>query len=310
MYPAITKVNHNISISQDRLSLCHHIQGTKKYFPMDVNKPTYPSNWPSNPFHAGEVQVQQRYPGLQDQVMSYAPKFIRPFMPDQHRLFYEAQPFLVAAARDERGRLWSTLLTHPTGTSGFVTSPAPESLLIQTRLLKGDALSHSFIDGSDLGLLGIEFESKRRNRVNGRVNSTSEPSDKGIITLSFKVDQAFGNCPQYIKPRKWWSLRATDRETSDTDAYALRPIKSSKHLSPSQINEIRRAETIFIASGYRGESDDPRYGNDASHRGGPAGFVRVLSKNKLILPDFSGNKHFNTIGNLVKDPSLGTSVTR
>jgi ferredoxin-NADP reductase len=44
---------------------------------------------------------------------------------------------------------------------------------------------------------------------------------------------------------------------------------------------------------------------DASHRGGERGFVRVANDRRLEFPDYAGNNHFNTIGNLVLDPRAG-----
>jgi predicted pyridoxine 5'-phosphate oxidase superfamily flavin-nucleotide-binding protein len=44
---------------------------------------------------------------------------------------------------------------------------------------------------------------------------------------------------------------------------------------------------------------------DASHRGGPAGFVDVVDGRTLRFPDYAGNDHFNTFGNLIRDPRIG-----
>jgi len=44
---------------------------------------------------------------------------------------------------------------------------------------------------------------------------------------------------------------------------------------------------------------------DASHRGGEPGFVEIVNETQIRFPDFAGNNHFNTIGNLVLDPSAG-----
>jgi hypothetical protein len=40
---------------------------------------------------------------------------------------------------------------------------------------------------------------------------------------------------------------------------------------------------------------------DISHRGGRLGFVRV-DGDVLTIPDFSGNRHFNTLGNFLVPP--------
>ncbi|MDC0993993.1 pyridoxamine 5'-phosphate oxidase family protein [bacterium] len=45
-------------------------------------------------------------------------------------------------------------------------------------------------------------------------------------------------------------------------------------------------------------------GADISHRGGAPGFVYVQDKSCLILPDYSGNKYFNTIGNVLLNPQV------
>jgi predicted pyridoxine 5'-phosphate oxidase superfamily flavin-nucleotide-binding protein len=89
-----------------------------------------------------------------------------PLTLDEHRAFYTALPFLVTAARDAQGRPWTTLLTGP---DGFVTSPDPRSLVIDARAVAGDALEGALTAGSDIGILGIELATRRRNRVNGRV---------------------------------------------------------------------------------------------------------------------------------------------
>jgi hypothetical protein len=41
---------------------------------------------------------------------------------------------------------------------------------------------------------------------------------------------------------------------------------------------------------------------DISHRGGPPGFVTLGSNGDLIVPDYRGNRYFNTLGNLLGDP--------
>ncbi len=54
----------------------------------------------------------------------------------------------------------------------------------------------------------------------------------------------------------------------------------------------------------RAAPDEPEGGVDISHRGGEPGFVR-LSGSTLTVPDFSGNRYFNTLGNLVASPRAG-----
>jgi len=246
---------------------------------MDV--PAAPS-----PFHAGEHAVQTRL-GVRDRIEPWARGAVRPALPPQHREFYEQLPFLVAAARDERGRPWATLLT---GRPGFARAPDPRRLEIDARPVPGDALHGALPPGADLGLLGIELHTRRRNRVNGRV----QPTANGGLALA--VDQSFGNCPQYITERQWQWVEPP------------RPPAPPRHharLSAEHTAWIRGADTLFIATGHRGPGHDARFGMDASHRGGSPGFIGVPDDRTLLIPDYAGNNFFNTIGNLVVDPRAG-----
>ncbi|HEY6179815.1 MAG TPA: pyridoxamine 5'-phosphate oxidase family protein, partial [Kofleriaceae bacterium] len=62
---------------------------------------------------------------------------------------------------------------------------------------------------------------------------------------------------------------------------------------------IARADTFFVATAAR--TGEPTGGVDISHRGGPPGFVRVVG-DTLTIPDYPGNRYFNTLGNLVSEP--------
>jgi len=237
-------------------------------------------------FHEGERRVQARL-GVRA-IERFAEKAIRPFLPDQHRVFYGRLPFLVAAARDAEGRPWVTLLA---GEPGFVRSPDERTLAIEARPGAGDPLQRAFVTGADLGLLGIELSTRRRNRVNGRIVSHD---DEGFV---FAVDQSFGNCPKYIRERAW---------QPGPVAEPLH-VKRSDALDPDQRRRIAEADTFFIASGHRGEGEAATFGMDASHRGGAAGFVRVDGGGRIVFPDYSGNHFFNTIGNLMVDPRVGVT---
>ncbi len=117
-----------------------------------------------SPFHPGEREMQQRM-GLCD-TENWARKGVRDHLPEQHQAFHTALPFLVVAARDAWGRPWATL---PSGPEGFVAAPDPRSLVIDADPVRGDALEGALTAGADLGILGIELASRRRNRVNGRI---------------------------------------------------------------------------------------------------------------------------------------------
>ncbi len=239
-----------------------------------------------SPFHAGETAVQERL-GVRERIEPWARRVVRPFLPEEHRRFYEAQPFLVAAARDAAGRPWVTLLT---GAPGFVATPDDRTLQIDVAALPaGDPLSAALTAGAELGLLGIEFESRRRNRVNGTVTAVGEGG------IEVQVGQSFGNCPQHIVPRRWERVSPT----------GAAEVYLGQRLDQAAKAAIEAAETFFIASGHRGDGSQPSDGMDASHRGGPRGFVVVEDERTIVFPDYAGNNHFNTVGNLVIEPAVG-----
>ena len=219
-------------------------------------------------------------------IETWARKVIRSYLPEQHRAFYTSQPFLIVSARDGAGRPWATLLE---GEGGFVSSPDTKTLSIHATPVKGDALEVAFFSGADVGILGIELATRRRNRVNGHIVS------REMEQINFEIDQSFGNCPQYIREREYW--RSPD---APMPSLSLAP-----SLTASQTDWINSADTFFIASGYRGEGEDAAFGMDVSHRGGERGFVEVLDNRHIRFPDYAGNNHYNTLGNLVLDPRAG-----
>ena len=237
-----------------------------------------------SPFHEGERRVQERF-GERD-IERWARGAIRDQMPEQHRTFFEEQPFLIASARDAKERPWATLIE---GAPGFVRSPDPRSLQINAKLVEGDPLEGALTAGSDIGLLGIELATRRRNRVNGTVVAT------GGNGIRFKVGQSFGNCPQYIREREFsWSPH-TPAGT----------VKRGPNLTALQQDWVRSADTFFIATGHRGEGENDAFGMDVSHRGGERGFVEIIDPRTLRFPDYAGNRHYNTLGNILLDARAG-----
>jgi ferredoxin-NADP reductase/predicted pyridoxine 5'-phosphate oxidase superfamily flavin-nucleotide-binding protein len=239
-----------------------------------------------SPFHAGEQAVQTRL-GVRETIEPWARQVVRPHMTSEQREFYASLPYLVAAARDTSDRPWVTILAAQ---PGFAKATSPETLEVSLRPHPKDALSRAFSVGSDVGILGIDLATRRRNRMNGRVASVRTAG------FSLAVDQAFGNCPQFITERAW---------TSAAEAPPAGAAVQHRSISAELAHWIESSDTFFIASGHRGEGDDPAFGMDASHRGGVPGFVQVTGTDTLVFPDYSGNNHFNTLGNLVADPRVG-----
>ena len=242
----------------------------------------------SSPFHAGEQAVQERL-GVRDKLESFGRRVIRDYMPEQHRQFFGLLPFLVIGTVDGEGRPWASILAGP---AGFVSSPDARSLRIAAKPLAGDPLQATLHEGADVGILGIQLETRRRNRLTGRVAAVT--ADGFEVT----VRQSFGNCPQYIQTR---AVTFAPRR----GAAAGPPAHDGDRIDAGAKALIERADTLFIATAYADGSDEPAQGADVSHRGGKPGFVHVEDDRTLVFPDYSGNLHFNTIGNIQLNPRAG-----
>lgn len=246
----------------------------------------------NSPFHAGEQIVQSRM-GVRDQVERAGRNTIRDHMADQHRELFEALPLLVLGSVDPLGRPWASLMC---GEPGFIRSPSPKLLQVTAQPTRGDPLAEQLGVGSPLGLLGIQLETRRRNRANGRVVGRDADS------FTIEVAQSFGNCKQYIQARKSYF-------DAKLIGHAGAPRSESAQLSARARELLARADTLFIATAsVAPESGQASEGIDVSHRGGRPGFVRVSDEalaTRLTLPDFRGNFMFNTLGNLEVNPRAG-----
>ena len=247
--------------------------------------PSMESQPKPSPWHAGERAMHERL-GIAEQMETFGRHVIRDFMPDQHRVFFGQLPFLVVGAVDATGAPWATLLE---GAPGFVSSPDDRRLRIDALPAHGDPVAACIAAGAPVGLLGIELHSRRRNRMNGTVR---ERDDGGFAV---RVEQSFGNCPQYIQTRTISGAEAA------MPAYSG-PIEQAAGLDDAARAVIAAADTFFVASSAGVDGGEPTV--DVSHRGGKPGFVRV-DGNVLTIPDFAGNLHFNTIGNLLLNPRAG-----
>lgn len=224
------------------------------------------------PFHAGELAAQALAgvgtPGATG---------IRPFMPDQHRDFFTLPPYLFIATVGDDGWPVATVLTGP---PGFVQSPDPTTLTVAARPRAGEPGAELFVAGRPFGALGLDFATRRRNRANGRITAAGEDG------LTLRVLQSFGNCPQYIQTR-----------AVEAGPAATQPAETIAFPTPEALAQIARADTMFVATHAGGQNG----GVDLSHRGGWPGFVKAAGEG-LTIPDFRGNRFFNTLGNLVLDP--------
>lgn len=229
----------------------------------------------SGGFHSGELAVQRRA-GVEAQAARLRPMMGPAELRGGAAVLLAHASFAAMTARDGDGRLWISPLAGP---PGFLAATAPTRLSMRDTMPVGDPL-HGLGEGQPVGIIAMLFAAKRRVRINGTLSAT----DGGVLDVD--VVQAYGNCPQYIHPR----LISAESDVPATDVH----VERDGELSADDIALIRSSDTFFLGTTH------PERGNDASHRGGPAGFVHA-DRNTVVWPDFPGNNMFNSFGNLEID---------
>ena len=239
-----------------------------------------------SPFHEGELKVQ-RLAGESHVAASngamVADKLMRGAWP-----FLAQQSFAVFGSSDDEGRVWASMLF---GIPGFMTSNNGLSVRFDLSLVAlqvEDPFWRNIEGNSTVGMIAIELATRRRVRINGAIVRSE------LTTLKLDVKEAFPNCPKYITRRVLKTVVTGDPEKGESDC--------GKILATKQKQLLERGDTLFIASAH------PTRGADASHRGGNPGFIAVLDERTLRVPDYPGNSMFNTLGNLVVNPSAGMVV--
>ncbi len=237
-------------------------------------------------FHAGEQALQARV-GVQERLAQIGDQIMRDHMPDQHRAFFAELPFLIVGSLDAEHQPWASVLANP---PGFVQTPDARHLQIRAHPLPHDPLQTTLREGAALALLGLQPHTRRRNRLNGHAHLV----DDGLVV---EVGQSFGNCPKYIQAREPVFVPGAPAGTVEYEGPALDAAAQAM---------VRVADTFFIATAHPAAASDwePRHGVDVSHRGGKPGFVRVEG-DVLTVPDFAGNRFFNTLGNIALHPRAG-----
>jgi len=239
-----------------------------------------------SPFHEGELEVQKRAGEeaaaeansamIADKLYAGALNFIR------------QQRMAILSTRDSGGNRWASVVFGP---KGFLELSDRETLHIAVPAEERDArdpLWQNLQSDTRLGILVIELANRRRLRINGDARDT----DSEILV---NVTQSFPNCPKYItKP---------EIEVELAEAPGAQLKVSEGTTLPARLQKmVAAADVLFLATGHA------QRGNDASHRGGSPGFVEVVDKRTLRIPDYPGNGLFNSLGNVVGDPQVGLLI--
>lgn len=237
-----------------------------------------------NPFHEGEVQVQERAGEAAEGERNG--RVIGDSILKGALMFIAKQPLAVLGSVDDELNVWASVLV---GRPGFMSTPDEQTVefdLSQAGIHAHDPLWANIEQNTQVGALIIELATRRRVRINGEV--TRSAADR----LTLRVAESYPNCPKYIQRRtvEFQAVEQADALPAPVDGLSL---------GREQESLIQSSDTFFVASAY------PKRGVDASHRGGAPGFVELVDDRTLRAPDYAGNSMFNTLGNLAVNPRAG-----
>lgn len=246
--------------------------------------------------HVGELRVQARRhaPAEMSAILGGV---IRDEMSAQHVAYYGGLRYLPLGVEGEGGRLWATVLCNPE-----VKAESRERLKVTARVNPADPFVLSVCSPVAAGArpfagVGIDFATRSRIKLAGLVEAATVEGE--TLTLTLRANEHMGNCPKYITVRE---LRPALRQPRTTALGAT--------LSAEARDVLWQASTIFIVT--RHSDEDPRESDMGfNHRGGPKGFLRYFEDERgahLVLPDYSGNRFYQSLGNVETDPLMALAV--
>lgn len=257
-------------------------------------------------WHDGEQQMQK---------LLHVPPRINPtssgLTPYGLRTLHSS-PLMALGTLDDDLRPWTTLLG---GQPGFARSLGQSIVSVKTvvdrkydpvmQLLLSGEYDGKIIDEPPIERpvsgLAINLMTRERLKLSGRMTTTAtrqrtltkaEEHHVGEVHLTIKVEQSLGNCPKYLNQKQISNFIPQPKLRS-----------SSLPLHQSAVNLLAKADMFFISS------SEHHVSIGTNHRGGPPGFVRLLSNNDsatvLVWPEYSGNRFYQTLGNLKTTPMAG-----
>lgn len=269
----------------------------------------------SHKSHRGELVLQERR-NTPKELIDAIPGYIRRDMPVQHADFFADLPYLPLATLDRDGRPWVSILVTASSTDpnvginvrgGNVTDIIAETTPNDPF---ARALGHRPASAGEKRFfagVGVDFNNRRRNKIAGTIEAANV-DEKGKVELRLRSDQHLGNCPKYITVRALEYMKRAGELVHDS-------FDTATSILPADVKAVvGRASTVFLATKH--VAGDTTLGAQTdmgvNHRGGAPGFTRVYEENDgdqittyLVLPDHSGNRFYQSLGNIETDPQVG-----
>src|SRR5260370_28344505 len=182
-------------------------------------------------WHDGDLAVQQGAG-----VAEVAGRGIRSSIPEGALSFLNEQCRVVLGSTGRDGKIWASLRV---GKPGFLHVLDPFTLQTASLEVSGDPLIENLKRNQDVGMVVIDFGTRRRMRLNGEAEILP---DNG---LRIRARQVYGNCQQYIQQR----APETESE-SKTCSVAATLISQAGQLTPHRRRWNEAAETLLICSAH------------------------------------------------------------
>ena len=262
-------------------------------------------------WHEGEQKIKDAM---------HAPHLDNPTVPTlspQLANHLQIAPLISLGTLDSEGRPWTTLWGN--GDKGFARPLGDSIVGIRTPVtgqydpvveeLVGKEATGQIVreegKGRMVAGLTIDLETRKRVKMYGRMIAgalstrddevTGHEEHIAEVQLVLKIEQSLGNCPKYLNKKEIVPALARPELISD-----------SPKLPQRALDCIAKADLFFMST------SQYNHDMDTNHRGGPPGFIRVLSNDEsgavICYPEYSGNRLYQSLGNMMVNPLAGVCV--
>lgn len=144
----------------------------------------------TSPYHPGELAVQSQA-GVQAEALKLE-NAISTIIQPAAQAFLQTQRLAIAATVDADGKVWASLLI---GKPGFLQALTQQVMQINDVETSVALINNNLQQQPDIGILVIDFATRRRLRLNGKAQIQPDGS------INVQTQQVYLNCPKYIQLR-------------------------------------------------------------------------------------------------------------
>ncbi|KAL8812236.1 MAG: hypothetical protein Q9200_001177 [Gallowayella weberi] len=258
-------------------------------------------------WHEGEILMQQKLH------VPYQENPTSPFLTPYAARLLPGAPLLALGTLDSTGRPWTTIFG---GEPGFVRPLGQSNIGIKAvvdltydpvmDILLGSKYDDDRGDQREknhpMSGLSINLETRSRIKLAGKFIAgalgavlTQAGAKATEAQIVVKVEQSLGNCPKYLNKKQ-------------ISVIAPQPVLVSSNLPlpVEAIDLLAKADIFFITTSHGGST------LGTNNRGGRPGFCRIMKNDHsgtiLLYPEYSGNRLYQTLGNLQTTPKAGIVI--